>query len=219
MFTEERIGSRTGRPANEFSSQEAAAQQTLRVADTSEELGETRIAFKPYRTPFLVAALIVFGLTLLDVWANGTDEPIWLWGVIKVPGFALTVVLFGGTVWLLGLFGWSCLSIHEVVLDDLGIILPKHGRLTWDRIAEVRAYGLALGGIIGMTRLTLTDKRRIYVQWFQTGCRSATFCEAIQRFYERAHRQPEVAESGPTAPHNQPLGVASSNLSPPWSTA
>ena len=198
MFTEERVESDASDRADGLCRQEADAWQTLHAGEVHEPTTNTTgatVVFRPYRKAFLVGALIVFVVMLLNVWYFGTDEPASFYGIFNIPGFVLLGVGFGGAACLLCLYAWSYLSNYEIVLDGCGIILPEHGRLTWDQIAEVRVFEVALGGIIGMTRLTLNDGRRIYVQWFQVGCRPSEFNRAFHLAYERARRceEPEMS--------------------------
>ena len=198
VFTEERAELAASDRAEGLSQQEVAAWRTLHAGDTRESPTNTNgtiVVFRPYRKAFLASAVVILIVTLLNLWCFGVNEPFSVYGIVNVPGFVLIGIGFGGTAGLLYLYGWSCLSDYEITLDDGGIILPKEGRLTWDQIAEVRAFGLAMGGIVGMTRLTLNDGKRIYVQWFQTGCRPSKFYEVVQLVYECARRREETEAS------------------------
>lgn len=143
---------------------------------------QTRVIFRPSRKIILLFTLFLSVVTLLNILLFGTKEPFTLFWIVELPGWVMVAGLLVGVVFGLYLLAWSYLPGTETVLDPSGVTLPEHGHVPWDEIDKAELHELALFGWMGMVSLTLHDKRRLYVHWFQMGCKPIRFYRTMQQF-------------------------------------
>lgn len=166
--------------------------EEIHLPDPLTDADEHPIVFRPYRKPMLIAALLLAGFGAFYTMVVGIREPVPFLQAVRIPGPSVVGISFAGAVLYFCLFIRSYLPNRAITVDTSGIILPRRRRLTWDQITEVELQGAGCIEFLGTVRIGLSDRRHIYVPWYQTGGEARRLYEVVHSCFAEHERRTQL---------------------------